>query len=195
MATEVSICNQALGFLGGNRIISLDDGTTEANLCKDLYADLRDAVLEERDWSFATVWKSLPSLATTPTGEFAYAYELPSEVLRVAEVEDNTLWRVEDRKIVTDEAAVKARCIVRVTDPSKFSPGFVQALAARLAADLALPITNSRSMMETMFQLYERKVGRAINSDNRQGKARRIRSTWLLKARNGANSHVAEPTV
>lgn len=195
MATEVSICNQALGFLGGNRIISLDDGTTEANLCKDLYANLRDVVLEEHNWTFATQWIELPALATTPTGVYGKAYELPSNVLRVVEVTDNNDWQVEDRKIVTNEAAVKARCIMRVTDPAKFSPGFVQAMAARLAADLALPLTNSRSMMEAMFSLYDAKVGRAVTSDNRQGKARRVRSKWLLNARNGASSKVAGPTV
>jgi hypothetical protein len=50
MASEVSICNRALAMLGANTITSLQDGSTEANVCNAVYADARDAVLRSHPW-------------------------------------------------------------------------------------------------------------------------------------------------
>jgi len=41
MADEVTIVNQALGFLGVDRITSLDDEVKPARLAKTVYAGLR----------------------------------------------------------------------------------------------------------------------------------------------------------
>ena len=53
MTTETEICNIALGYLGANRITSLDieEDSTEHLLCSENYEILRDAVLEEREWT------------------------------------------------------------------------------------------------------------------------------------------------
>ena len=53
MATETSICNAALNLLGSSNITSIDDDNTKARLCKSNYDELRQAVLEEGNWSFA----------------------------------------------------------------------------------------------------------------------------------------------
>ena len=66
MASEVSICNQAISWLGGKSIISLDDGTTEANLCKANYDHLRDVVLEAKAWTFAIKRVQFAKLSEDP---------------------------------------------------------------------------------------------------------------------------------
>ena len=48
MVSEVSICNQALRWLGQNKIQSLDEKTASAEWMADNYPFIRDAVLEER---------------------------------------------------------------------------------------------------------------------------------------------------
>ena len=73
MATAVSICNQALSLVGANSIISLDDNTTEARLCKAIYEPVRDALLEEHAWTFAIKWIDIPRLANPPLSEFKNA--------------------------------------------------------------------------------------------------------------------------
>lgn len=199
MASEVSICNQALSWLGANLIISLDDETTEAKLCKANYVDIRNSVLEAYDWTFAVKWFELPKAAETPVGEYPNAYPLPPEVLRVVFVgqdydHQEKRWQVEAGNILTDAAACKTKCIIEITDPNKFSALFIQALSARLAADLAIPLTNSRSLMETHYQVYQRKLLEAYNKDSSQGRSRRINSRWLLQAR-AQGPRAAGPTV
>ena len=54
MVSETSIANQALLWLGGTVITSLDEDSREAIWMKNNYPFIRDAVLEERMWTFAT---------------------------------------------------------------------------------------------------------------------------------------------
>ena len=201
MASEVDICNKALLSLGASQIISLDDPQTEAALCKQLYADLRDAVMQAHDWTFATRRRNLPKGGTDPTFRYANCFPLPSGVLYVSEVNKITRtdptkdWQVEDDCIVMDDIACAAKLIMQVTDTSKFSPLFIQALQARLAADMAIPLTSNGKLEESKWALYRSKVREATNRDGQQGKSRRIRSRWLENARLSSGPRGLGPTV
>ncbi len=194
MASEVSICNQAIAWLGGTLITSLDDNSTEAKLCKATYASVRDAVLEARDWTFAIGRHDLPVSATAPINGYANAFPIPSDVLRILGVLDNDDWQVEGQDIVTNEGAVSIKAVVRVTDPNRFSALFVQALAARLAADLAIPLTQSRELQKQHYQIYNDKLDEAVTNDGMQGKSRKITSNWLQSSRVGSST-LPGPTV
>lgn len=192
MASEVSICNQALGWLGVDRITSLDDDVVEAELCKENYPDLRDAVLEEGAFSFSKVRLVPAAESTAPAFKWAFSFLMPSTVLRVLEVYDNpdieygesTLeWEVENGRVLTDSEIIYVRAIQQITDPKKFSPLFVQALAARLAADLAIPLTKSRTLQADMWSLYQNKMQEAMGVDGSQGRRRRTRQLHYHRVR------------
>lgn len=191
MASEASICNLALGWIGGNLITSLDDETKEAQLCKANYPLLRDAVLEAADWSFAIKRFILPASATPPVTGYSHAYPLPPEVLRVILLSARRTqdypavpdWQVEGNEIVTDYDACYAKCVVQVDDPTKFSPLFVNALAARIAADLAVPVASSRQLQSDMWELYTTKKSEANTQNSKQGTAQHVRSNALKTAR------------
>jgi len=194
MASEVDICNLALSWLGGSLITSLDDNSTEAKLCKANYAIVRDAVVESRDWTFAVQRYDLAKNATPPVNGYANGFQIPSTVLRVVEVNCGEDYRVEGNDIVTDENSVKIRAIGQVTDTSFFSPLFVQALAQRLAADIAIGLTQSRELQQQHWQLYLAKLDEAAANDGMQGKSRKITSNWLQQSRSGGSA-LAGPTV
>ena len=201
MASEVDICNKALLSLGAAQIISLDDEQTEAVLCKQLYADLRDAVLQAHDWSFAVERVNLPKSGSDPTFRYANNYPLPARVLHVLEVNkidrDDPVkdWQVENDAIVTDDNNCSAKLLRQVTDTSKFSPLFIQALQARLASDMAIPLTSNGKLEEAKWNLYISKLRQATNRDGQQGKSRRIRSRWLENARLSSGPRGLGPTV
>ena len=193
MPSEVSICNQAIGWLGGNLITSLGDETTEAILCNANYASLRDAVLEEGKWTFATRRLKLVQSGTDPEYGYSHRFAIPTEVLSVISATphreqknstDNFDWRREEEYILCDVDVLYAKCIVRITDPQRFSSMFVQALAARMAADLAAPLTESTTKEEKMTIKYERAINKALAIDGMQGKSDRIKSnSSMLKRR------------
>ena len=185
MSSEVSICNQAISWLGGNLIISLDDESTEAQLCKANYAELRDAVLEEGEWTFATKrFKLLPS-PDAPVYGYSHKFEIPNGVLVVKKTTqwaDNANdsnefdWRREENFIVTNVDVVYIKAIVRITDVKKFNATFNQALAARIAADIAIPLTESQPKEDRMWNKYNNSMVLALSIDGMQGKSDRIRS-------------------
>jgi len=206
MATsEVAICNQALGWLGGDLIISLNDDTVEAKLCKANYEPLRDTVLEEREWTFAVKRLELVELADSPLYGFDKAFQIPPEVIRVLQAsrfdarvtgggigstatmqgkETRIEWLREGQTIVANNAdRVVIRALIRITDTTKFTPAFGQALAARIAMDLAIPLTNSKAMQTAMAQMYGEKITLAAASDGMQGRSYRTRADALVVVR------------
>lgn len=190
--SEVSICNLSLSWLAGELITSLDDDTNEAKICKANYDQARDAVLEDRAWTFATARYRWTPLTATPTFGYAYAFLIDPEVLRVLEVRDNDDkangatyldWRREENHIVCDVSAIYVKAIKRIVDTSRFPPAFVQCLAARIAADIAITMTESRSIQQDMWNLYMKKLDDAMATDGSQGKTDIIESRILTRVR------------
>jgi hypothetical protein len=175
MASEVSICNQALGWLGQTPIVSLDDASVTAQLCKANYDEARLTVLEEGVWSFAQERFRLGAVLVD--GGDYNRFHIPAQVLKVREVYTSAQysqraarWVVEGRYIVTNLGEIYVIGTVDITPPSDMTAGFRAALAARLAADLAIPITQNNAMQASMWALYEEKLARAMVIDAVQGK-------------------------
>jgi hypothetical protein len=179
--SETSICNKALGALGANTIISLTDKTPEGRLCNEHYAACRDAVLEDVPWTFAKqTFKIGSPITDIETGSplakielvgWNNAFAIPPDMLRVTSVNDQEdEWEIEGRLVYTNAGSIVLKGIMRVIDPSFFSPRFVQCLVFYLAANIVLPLTESPSRMETMMQRYMHEKLRAQSNDGRQGK-------------------------
>ena len=177
MATEVSICSNALRRLGDNPITSLTDDTERARLCNSFYADARDAVLRLHPWNFAITRTSLAQLSDTPSYGFAYQYSLPTNpyCLRVLAMEyEDYIFKVENystqgRVLLTDQSSAKILYVAKITDTTQFDALFVDVLTAKLALDLCYPITNSVSLQDKMQKLYQLKLSDARSIDGQEG--------------------------
>jgi hypothetical protein len=204
--SDVAICNLALGWVGGNLITSLDDEQTEAQLCKANYAILRDALIESVDWTFAMLRApgGAPLAPDPNRWGYAYAFQLPSSLLRVIYLglsdrweEDEPVpdWVREGDKVLTNANTVFVRGVQRIEDPNLFSTLFSQALAARLATDLAIPIAHSRTLQADMAKLYSAKMGDAIAQDAKQGRTRVLRASGMNQARRAGATGIVGPFV
>ena len=93
-------------------------------------------------------------------------------------------WIREGDQILANGATqIYARVLQQITDVTKFSPGFVQALAARIAMEGAIPLRESRQLMSDMASLYGEKVGMAGVNDGQQGRSAKTRSSSLTEVR------------
>lgn len=87
MASEVTICNTALGYLGDTaEIASLNEASTQAQLCKKFYAPARDALLEMAAWGFATTRAALAEIDGSWQKQWQHAYAMPNNVMNVLAV-------------------------------------------------------------------------------------------------------------
>jgi|TARA_R110000782_G_scaffold197456_1_gene286576 hypothetical protein len=177
MATEVSICSNALRQLGDDPITSLNDDTTRARLCNGFFNDARDAVLRAHPWNFAITRASLARLSDAPPYGFAFQFALPTDpyCLRVLEMEEASyIFKIENspangRVLVTNESNANILFVARVTDAAQFDTLFVDALTAKMSVDLCYPVTGSTSLLDKMNALYEKKLSEARSVDGMEG--------------------------
>jgi len=177
MATEVSICSNALRRLGDSPITSLTEDSERARLCNAFYEPSRDAILRSHTWNFAINRATLAKLSSAPAFEYAFQYALPTDpfCLRVLKMEfEDYEFKVENlagqgRVLLTNEGEANIIYIARVTDPSLFDSMFVDVLTAKLAVDLAYPVTNSTGLQKKKKKLFERKLSDARSLDSTEG--------------------------
>lgn len=157
----VQICNLALGRIGENRIMSLDDPSQPARACKLFYGPTRDEVLRAHPWAFAKKRATLSKLSESPAFGWGNAFALPSDCLRPLrvnewesyEADDN--WVLEGGHILTDDDAVELLYVAQVEDSTLFDPLFIKALSVQLAAMLVTTLTGSREQGNLFQQEFQ----------------------------------------
>lgn len=177
--TDIEIVNLALSDCGAGRISAIDEDSPAGRQATAKYVAIRDAVLECREWTFAKRRISLSRDAAAPAFGYTYQYVIPSYVLRVIRVIEGDFrlddWVREGARILTDEAGpLFAEVLVRVGE-GDFSPGMVLALAARLTAAFAIPLTENRQLAKDFMDYYEVLLTDAGAMDGSQGRTQQIR--------------------
>jgi hypothetical protein len=162
MASDVDIINSALNMIGATNITSRTEDSKAARVTNQRYDFVRDAVFRAHPWHCLVKRQELAADTTDPIMEFDNAYQLPADCLRVLRDQyHDTVFRVEGRRIVTDESSIKIIYIARITDPNEYDALLMECISARLAADCAFALTASRTLAADMFALYEAKLSEA----------------------------------
>ncbi len=189
MASVVDICNLALSHLGDSATVaSIDppEGSAQAEHCAKFYPIARDFLLEKHGWGFAVKRVALAAV-TNPLTEWQYAYASPSDSIRICDVHeagaDNefgasvaqefiTETLMDGSKVIfTNAAGATARYVPRITDPTRFSPMFVDALGWLLASYLAGPVikgTEGMNVGRACLGNFRMVFGEAALSDSNQ---------------------------
>lgn len=176
MASTVSIINLALRRLGASSITDISDPTTEAGIASDTFSDIRDSLLREHVWNFATRRTSLAASATSPAWGFERAFPIPSDFLRLLEVNGSHDYDVKvesmagiGRVFVTDlEAPLYISYIFAVTDADQMDPSFRRALSLRCAMEWAQKLTGSTSLTEQIAVEYRVALQDARTADGQE---------------------------
>jgi hypothetical protein len=172
MDSIVSICNHALVMLGAQLITSLTEAIEAARWCNVLWPGTRDAVLRTHPWNCAFTRASLARVTETPEFDFEYQYSLPTDpyCLRVLRMSDRSyVYRIEGRKLLTDESTARIAYVARVTDVTVWDALLKEAVAAKMAMKLALPVADSRSLLEDMTRIYDDVLSEAKGVDAQEG--------------------------
>lgn len=190
MTSEVSICNLALSWLAKSPITSLDDADNKAILCKANYDSVRDSTLESRNWTFAMKYVTLTYDPARDTPDGRHSILVPTDCIRVHRVfspgTDESYkfsWVRMGKYIVCGSTEVDVQYVARIDDPNEYSPLFIEAMAAHLAAYLAMPLTENKDLKNEMFDLYFVKLREAASSDGMQGTNEVYRSNELTGVR------------
>ena len=185
--TDVSLCSKALLKIGAQTITSFEDGTAESEVSANLYPLVRDSLLSSYPWSFAVSQKRLARLDMTPVADYSYAYQLPTDYLRIISAGTGSRgkgaeYRVYENKIYTNNDELIITYISRV-DESVFPTFFQDALVASLAYEFCLPLTESTSRAEHLQKRAEETIKQARLTDSQQGTPLKFEDFTLIEAR------------
>lgn len=160
-SADVDIVNMALGHLGDKatvQSIAPPDQSVQAMHAAREYAHVRDGLLESFPWKFALRRATLAPRAELASAAWGHVYSEPNNCLRVVSVlplgytSDQQSVRFDTESDDTDQGLIltntpnaTARYIARVTNPGKFTPGFVQCFSWLLASALAGPLIKGES--------------------------------------------------
>lgn len=179
MSSDIEICNVALSRVAHTQpIVSFTEKSKAAELCAVFYTTLRDLVLADFPWPFAESIVNLADIGSPAPG-WAYRYRYPANCLKVREIiqpgQRRSLtadlqppykigYDVGGRVIHTDQPEAGVRFTFRVEDSTFFDPLFADALAWRLAMDLALPLSSKPDLQAFATQQFQLAMTKAEGS-------------------------------
>jgi hypothetical protein len=187
-SSVVEICNRALDAIGVPPITAFGEETKAGGLCRRYYPQVRDEIIRSHPWNCAMARASLPALLASPAWGFSFAYQLPADCLRVLAVNaDDPFchpWKVEGRTVVTDrEAPITILYLRRLDDSGFFDPMLVSVIAARLAMELARPLTSDSAIRKQMEDEFKERLRAARSADGQEGTPDRIYAEEFVQAR------------
>lgn len=196
MASQVEIANRALTKIGDARITSLSDNVEAARVISSAWSALRDAELRSRIWNFSAARTSLPALSTTPSWGFSYQYQLPSDCLRVIQVDEyfpgvsmsnyrtssEAAYQIEGGKVLTNlSAPLKIRYVSRIEDTGAWDAAFVEVFACRLALEICEKLAQSSTKRQLAWDEYKQALGAAVRADAVENPPEPLPDdTWML---------------
>lgn len=176
MPSDIEICNVALSRVAHTQpIVSFTERSKAAELCAVFYKPLRELVLTDFPWPFAESIVSLADIGSPAPG-WAYRYRYPADCLKVREIIEpgqrrprkadmqipySVGYDAGGRAIHTDQPEAGVRFTFRVEDPTFFDALFSDALAWRLAVDLALPLSSKSDLQQFAAQQYQMAITKA----------------------------------
>jgi len=191
MASVISICNSALNLLGASTISALTDDSKNARICNQRYEPVRNRVFRGHAWNCLHKRVQLAQDSTAPVVEYTYAYTLPSDCLRVLKIHTGTAdsinseidYKVEQRKIVTNEGTIYLVYIALVTDPNEYDVYLQESISHQLAADIAYSLTNNATLAKNYSQRADERLRESRFIDSTENSLGKIESDEFIDAR------------
>lgn len=166
---KLALCNAALIRCGAEQITSLEDISKRAKLVTSQYEVTLKELLNDSPWNFAIGREELAQ-ANEPLFGFTATYLLPSDCIRVLELEDKSEYRVEGCYIVCNkDTSIKIKYIKYVQDPNKYSGSFAKAFVLKLAEDISYALVQSSSLQSTITAEAERYLRKARSMNSQEG--------------------------
>jgi hypothetical protein len=162
--SEVKISNLALVEIGESPISSLDESSKKARHLKTLFPMHRDRLLRAHPWAFAKKRVSLALDSEEPIFGYDKQFLLPTDWLKILEINANSRYAREGDKILTDSEQVKLLYIFRNEDVNSWDASFVNLMAKSLSSELAWSLKGSRTLRSDLKAEFQRDFALAAHN-------------------------------
>ncbi len=204
MSDKLAIWNRALMSLGAERLADTAGTSTVHLIIDGFYESGVEAMFLARPWSWAT---GLEESTGTPldNGEWLHAMladPVDAKVLKPYRIfrpgstwtgpvnvhnstvpTDQVDWRYDYDGIVTGYETVVIQWQGRLLDEEDWPESFANAVAARLAFDICMPITKSMDLKRIVASEYQARLQEAERDDDTRGRTGMRQATSLVGVR------------
>jgi len=160
MATDISMCSNALLLIGHDTISAFTDPGAGAKVASNLYTTTYENLLTLHRWRFASAKSSLSKLTATPLNEWTNAFSLPSGYLTAIKVYPNTDFEIYENKLYANTATIELDYIFK-PDESRLPAYFVKLMEFHLATQFSIPVTDNSTKAEEYRNMYEDQLRRS----------------------------------
>ena len=184
---KTGIANFALGNLGEASIQSLSDNNARARACSSRIDDVITTILRMHVWNCALERKLLTNIGE-PIFGWNYIYQLPADYIRVVEVEPVSKYMVEKRNILSNEKTLQLLYVAIPTDINNLDPLLAEAVAMKLAWEIAETLTSKAGLKQEMMQKYIIALQEARSANSKDKTPERRERTTYYDAKKGRYS-------
>lgn len=195
MADRTSIVNLALLDVGvAPSVESWDEDSTEAEYARAAWDQAVAEALVAHSWLFATKQAQLQRYGTDPSARYEYAYNLPSDYVRLGAISDNDTmypplrdyrpFAVDGLLMIGASAEeVWIEYIYNAPEVGRWPPHFIKFLSAVLA----VPLSNAmKTVRQDLDKVVTQRLAHAKSIDSLQLPPREPPlSNWQLAMRGG----------
>lgn len=176
MASRVEVSNMALSKLGeDDQLLDPKDNSKPARSIAAVWDAVRDAVLRKHFWNFAMTRASLSALSTAPAWGYRYQFPLPPDFLRldISTIEPQSVrshYSLEGKRMILCDhlGPLKIRYVRKVAEVGDWDALFVEAFACKLAAQICIRLTGSKTLKKDLLQEYRLALAEAKGADGRE---------------------------
>lgn len=185
--TQVGICNVALARLGQTPIVTIGEGTVAANYCSALWDSCYKTTLRKHPWNFAVKVALLVEVTPAETNlEWDYVFTAPTDLLRalcILPASDKVEFEVKYNRIFSNQETCNLKYIYLNSTYTEWDDMFADAVAFRLASELAVPITGDMNKQQAFYKAWLMAISDARTYDAREGYHEDTRHRDFIDAR------------
>lgn len=190
---NADVCNMALGYIGKQPIVTIDDNTDNAKKCNLYYDPCRRQLLRSFEWNFARRQEKLALIDTDKHG-WGQIYNYPEECLLIYRVYEKNNYDNNRFEIFNINNNVKGiACNVEeayveflqdIADLSIWPPDLIIALAHLLAYNITIALAGNSSTMKEQYEMYRAALDEAkLNAAHEQNSMMRSSGFQYITSR------------
>ena len=184
---KTGIANLALSNLGEARIQSLTEDSSRARACSARMDNVLESILRMHVWNSA-LERQLLVRGEEPIFGWNYSYQLPADCIKVVEVEPVSRFMVEKKNILSNETSLYLLYVATPTDTNNLDSLLAEAIAMKLAVEIAETLTSKEGLKSEMAQKYFLAVQEARSANSRDKTPEHRERSSYLDAKKGRYS-------
>lgn len=192
--TEIGAANDALQHCKQPPIADFAEGNNRARTVAAHFAAVRDALLAENEWGFATGWDTPAEAAPESLGPLKKRYPLPDDCIQVRFVDGLKAaeWGMEasaggsEVKVLVTNATAPLVCYTRrIENPKLWDPLFLKVFGLRLGAKIAPTLAKSQQLALQLEAAADDELAPATLADAREKAPGQVprETSWIAARR------------